>query len=101
MTGTKDGGTVVTMDIKVKGRTADSMEAALGKAKNARVHIFVTTSGGHTGSEDVSEARTGVKETGVVVAGVVVAGAVVLSLIVMCRCRTILLVYNSQVVWSV
>jgi polyribonucleotide nucleotidyltransferase len=39
--GTKDGVTALQMDIKVQGITADIMESALEKAKNARLHILV------------------------------------------------------------
>jgi polyribonucleotide nucleotidyltransferase len=38
--GTKDGVTALQMDIKVQGITADIMESALEKAKNARLHIL-------------------------------------------------------------
>ena len=38
--GTKDGVTALQMDIKVQGITAEIMESALEKAKNARMHIL-------------------------------------------------------------
>ena len=38
--GTKDGVTALQMDIKVQGITADIMESALEKAKDARLHIL-------------------------------------------------------------
>ena len=38
--GTKDGVTALHMDIKVQGITAEIMESALEKAKNARMHIL-------------------------------------------------------------
>jgi polyribonucleotide nucleotidyltransferase len=38
--GTKEGVTALQMDIKVQGITAEIMESALEKAKNARMHIL-------------------------------------------------------------
>ena len=38
--GTKEGVTALQMDIKVQGITAEIMESALDKAKNARMHIL-------------------------------------------------------------
>jgi|TARA_E500000081_G_scaffold29740_1_gene33450 polyribonucleotide nucleotidyltransferase len=38
--GTKEGVTALQMDIKVQGITAEIMESALEKAKNARLHIL-------------------------------------------------------------
>ena len=53
--GTKDGVTALQMDIKVQGITADIMESALEKAKNARLHILEKMNAVISGPKELSD----------------------------------------------
>ncbi|MDC0091582.1 polyribonucleotide nucleotidyltransferase [Gammaproteobacteria bacterium] len=60
--GTKDGVTALQMDIKVQGITADIMESALEKAKNARLHILEKMNAVIAGPKELSDSTPAMKK---------------------------------------
>jgi len=60
--GTKDGVTALQMDIKVQGITADIMESALEKAKNARLHILEKMNAVISGPKELSDSTPAMKK---------------------------------------
>ena len=60
--GTKDGVTALQMDIKVQGITADIMESALEKAKNARLHILEKMNAIISGPKELSDSTPAMKK---------------------------------------
>ncbi|MDA9835079.1 polyribonucleotide nucleotidyltransferase [Gammaproteobacteria bacterium] len=60
--GTKDGVTALQMDIKVQGITADIMESALEKAKNARLHILKKMNAVISGPKELSDSTPAMKK---------------------------------------
>ena len=60
--GTKDGVTALQMDIKVQGITADIMESALEKAKNARLHILEKMNAVISGPKELSDNTPAMKK---------------------------------------
>ena len=60
--GTKDGVTALQMDIKVQGITADIMESALDKAKNARLHILEKMNAVISGPKELSDSTPAMKK---------------------------------------
>ena len=60
--GTKDGVTALQMDIQVQGITADIMESALEKAKNARLHILEKMNAVISGPKELSDSTPAMKK---------------------------------------
>ena len=60
--GTKDGVTALQMDIKVQGITADIMESALEKAKDARLHILEKMNAVISGPKELSDSTPAMKK---------------------------------------
>ena len=60
--GTKDGVTALQMDIKVQGITANIMESALEKAKNARLHILEKMNAVIAGPKELSDSTPAMKK---------------------------------------
>ena len=63
--GTKEGVTALQMDIKVQGITAEIMESALDKAKNARMHILEKMNNVISAPKELSEDAPALKKINV------------------------------------